>query len=109
MKCEATQHRGDQPSEAVHVVFVFEQKTNFHSGGGPRPNINPSVSRLNGLKKIHCVANHLGEVVAGTLGLGDPLQWVQADDDGGPARVTINALSNSDVGAAISLFAPRLP
>ena len=41
----------DQSSEAVHVVFVFEQKTNFHHGGGPRPNINPSVRRLNGFER----------------------------------------------------------
>ena len=44
----------DQPSEAVHVVFIFEQKTNFHGGGGPRPNIKPRVSRLNGLTIFLC-------------------------------------------------------
>ena len=47
---------------------------------------------------MNCVANHPGEVVAGTLGLGDPLGWIQADDDSGLAHVTINAQANGDVG-----------
>ena len=46
--------------------------------------------------------------MAGTLRLGDLLGFIQADDDGGFAHVTIDALANGGVGAAIASVVSEL-